>query len=111
MFETIAFLSTVTFIVIFVVLLQIDRSSRKDDSRGGRRHWLIQDLAQDRWTVDLPERIDAVIHLAQSPNYRDFAGAAPDAMCAPWPPQPCTSPTERSSASPGPMSASSCKDW
>jgi nucleoside-diphosphate-sugar epimerase len=51
-------------------------SRRKDDSRGGRRHWLIQDLAQDRWTVDLPERIDAVIHLAQSPNYRDFAGSA-----------------------------------
>lgn len=53
-------------------------SRRKDDSRGGRRHWLIQDLAQDRWTVDLPDRIDAVIHLAQSPNYRDFARAAPE---------------------------------
>lgn len=53
-------------------------SRRKDDSRGGRRHWLIQDLAQDRWTVTLPDRIDAVIHLAQSPNYRDFAGAAPE---------------------------------
>jgi UDP-glucose 4-epimerase len=49
---------------------------RKDHSRGGARHWLIQDLAQDRWTVELPDRIDAVIHLAQSPNYRDFAGAA-----------------------------------
>jgi hypothetical protein len=36
-FETIAFLSTVTFIVIFVVLFQIDRSSRKDDNRDESR--------------------------------------------------------------------------
>jgi nucleoside-diphosphate-sugar epimerase len=50
--------------------------SRRKDGSSGNRHWLIQDLAQDRWTVDLPNRIDAVIHLAQSPNYRDFAGSA-----------------------------------
>lgn len=31
MFETIAFLSTVAFAVIFVVLFQIDRSSRQGD--------------------------------------------------------------------------------
>jgi hypothetical protein len=29
-FETIAFLSTVAFIVVFVVLFQIDRASRRD---------------------------------------------------------------------------------
>jgi hypothetical protein len=31
-FETIAFLSTVAFIVIFVVLFQIDRASRRDEA-------------------------------------------------------------------------------
>lgn len=38
-FETIAFLSTVAFVIIFVVLFQIDRASRKaesgDDSHAG----------------------------------------------------------------------------
>lgn len=29
MFETIAFLSTVAFVVVFVVLFQMDRASRK----------------------------------------------------------------------------------
>jgi hypothetical protein len=30
MFETIAFLSTVAFIVVFVVLFQMDRASRRE---------------------------------------------------------------------------------
>jgi hypothetical protein len=30
-FETLAFLTTVAFIVVFVVLFQIDRASRKED--------------------------------------------------------------------------------
>jgi UDP-glucose 4-epimerase len=38
--------------------------------------WLVQDLASERWQVDLPDRIDSVIHLAQSANYRDFPAAA-----------------------------------
>jgi nucleoside-diphosphate-sugar epimerase len=38
--------------------------------------WLIQDLAAETWTVRLPERVDAVIHLAQSPQYRNFPNAA-----------------------------------
>lgn len=41
-------------------------------------NWLVQDLAADSWSVDLPARIDAVIHLAQSPHYRDFPGQARD---------------------------------
>ncbi len=35
MFETFAFLSTVSLIVIFVVLWQADRASRRDDNRTG----------------------------------------------------------------------------
>ena len=30
MFETIAFLSTVAFVVVFVVLFQVDRASRRE---------------------------------------------------------------------------------
>jgi hypothetical protein len=33
LFETIAFLSTVTFIVVFVVLFQVDRAHRKQENR------------------------------------------------------------------------------
>ena len=33
-FETIAFLSTVGFAIIFVVLFQIDRSSRQSEEKG-----------------------------------------------------------------------------
>jgi nucleoside-diphosphate-sugar epimerase len=39
---------------------------------------LIQDFAAEPWTVQLPERIDAVIHLAQSAEYRNFPAAAAD---------------------------------
>lgn len=35
-FETIAFLSTVAFAVIFVVLYQIDRSSRQSEERSAK---------------------------------------------------------------------------
>lgn len=49
---------------------------RKPADASDRVHWLIQDFAAERWTVRLPDRIDAVIHLAQSPNYRDFPAAA-----------------------------------
>jgi UDP-glucose 4-epimerase len=40
--------------------------------------WLIQDFSAETWTVRLPERIDAVIHLAQSSQYRNFPDAAND---------------------------------
>jgi hypothetical protein len=36
MFETIAFLSTVTLVVVFVVLYQMDRSSRAEDNQNGK---------------------------------------------------------------------------
>jgi UDP-glucose 4-epimerase len=41
-------------------------------------HWLIQDLAEPRWSVKLPPKIDAVVHLAQSPHFRDFPAQAMD---------------------------------
>jgi nucleoside-diphosphate-sugar epimerase len=41
-------------------------------------NWLVQDLAAEAWSVELPRRIDAVIHLAQSPHYRDFPERARD---------------------------------
>ena len=44
----------------------------------GRVHVLTQDLAADSWTADLPPRIDAVIHLAQSPHFREFPDRAAD---------------------------------
>ena len=37
MFETIAFLSTVAFIVIFIALFQMDRASRKEDESADPR--------------------------------------------------------------------------
>jgi UDP-glucose 4-epimerase len=41
-------------------------------------HWLRQDFAERAWSIDLPAQIDAVIHLAQSPHYRDFPDRAAD---------------------------------
>jgi nucleoside-diphosphate-sugar epimerase len=40
--------------------------------------WLVQDLSAEAWSMELPRRIDAVIHLAQSPHYRDFPARARD---------------------------------
>lgn len=41
-------------------------------------NYLIQDLAAESWTIDLPDRIDAVVHLAQSPHFRNFPESAAD---------------------------------
>jgi nucleoside-diphosphate-sugar epimerase len=49
---------------------------RKPPAAPDAPHWLIQDLSAEQWTVRLPERIDAVIHLAQSAEYRNFPSAA-----------------------------------
>lgn len=49
---------------------------RKPAEADPRCRWLVQDLAAESWSVALPDRIDVVIHLAQSPNYRDFPAAA-----------------------------------
>lgn len=42
------------------------------------RPWIEQDLTQPLDLARLPERIDAVIHLAQSPRYREFPEGAAD---------------------------------
>jgi nucleoside-diphosphate-sugar epimerase len=39
-------------------------------------HWVIQDLAAEVWEAALPSGIDAVIHLAQSPLFRNFPESA-----------------------------------
>jgi UDP-glucose 4-epimerase len=51
--------------------------SRPPDSSGVR--WIGQDLA-DPLSDDLPDRIDAVFHLAQSRRYREFPDGALDVM-------------------------------
>ncbi len=40
--------------------------------------WLVQDLAAAKWQIRLPDGVDTVIHLAQSPHFRDFPARAPD---------------------------------
>ena len=45
---------------------------------GGRLVEIAGDLATDRLPPGLPDRADVVIHLAQSPHYRDFPGQALD---------------------------------
>ena len=50
--------------------------TRTKPAATGKVNWLVQDLAADRWTAELPARIDAVIHLAQSADYRNFPAAA-----------------------------------
>lgn len=45
-----------------------------DDSRD----WIVQDLTQPLDRSRLPARIDGVIHLAQSPRYREFPAGAED---------------------------------
>ena len=42
------------------------------------REWVVQDLSQPLDRSRLPDRIDAVIHLAQSPRYREFPEGAED---------------------------------
>jgi UDP-glucose 4-epimerase len=44
----------------------------------GSREWIEQDLTQRLDLARLPERIDAVIHLAQSHRYREFPEGAED---------------------------------
>jgi nucleoside-diphosphate-sugar epimerase len=41
-------------------------------------HWLMQDLAETHWSVALPSKIDAVVHLAQSLHFREFPARAMD---------------------------------
>ncbi len=41
-------------------------------------HWLIQDLAELHWSVELPSKLDAIVHLAQSSHFREFPAQAMD---------------------------------
>jgi len=43
-----------------------------------RVRWLAQDLAESRWSVELPAEIDAIVHLAQSAHFREFPARAMD---------------------------------
>jgi UDP-glucose 4-epimerase len=52
----------------------LTRHNPPDD--GPHLYWLRQDLAVDVWDVALPSQIDAVVHLAQSPNFRNFPDSA-----------------------------------
>lgn len=52
-------------------------SRRLPASADGRSAtWLVQDLAASTWTIELPDEIDTVVHLAQSPNFRNFPAQA-----------------------------------
>lgn len=54
----------------------ITRSANRAERAGVR--WLTGDLAADAVPEGLPTRADAVVHLAQSPHYRDFPDRALD---------------------------------
>ncbi len=55
----------------------LSRRMPESGAEGGAT-WLIQDLAQPTWTVQLPDKVDAVVHLAQSPHFRNFPAQADD---------------------------------
>lgn len=50
---------------------------RRPEAADARVSWLAHDLAQPSLPEGLPDRIDAVIHLAQSPRFREFPEQAP----------------------------------
>ena len=53
--------------------------ARRPPSPGdGRVEWIEQDLTAPLDRSKLPERVDAVVHLAQSSRYREFPGGAQD---------------------------------
>lgn len=59
---------------------QIVALSREPASTAGHRRvqWVTADLAAPELPRDLPATADAVVHLAQSPHYRDFPSQALD---------------------------------
>ncbi|SMH41617.1 NAD-dependent epimerase/dehydratase family protein [Azospirillum agricola] len=51
--------------------------ARRIPSGGDPRvRWIVHDLARPEAPPGLPRRIDAIVHLAQSPHYRDFPARA-----------------------------------
>jgi UDP-glucose 4-epimerase len=58
-------------------LVALARGAPPDDLAGPAQ-WVRQDLREPLRTDRLPQRVDAVIHLAQSPRYKDFPDGAED---------------------------------
>lgn len=56
---------------------QVWAVARQTPAEPGAVAWLHHDLSEPRLPEAMPEGIDTVIHLAQSPHFRDFPGAAP----------------------------------
>jgi UDP-glucose 4-epimerase len=52
--------------------------SRTGGADADRIRWVTCDLAQGQLSPELPDSIDSVVHLAQSPHYRDFPASAQD---------------------------------
>lgn len=52
--------------------------SRSDQSQRQNVSWIEQDLTQPLNNSQLPQRVDVIIHLAQSSFYKDFPGRASD---------------------------------
>lgn len=52
--------------------------TRQAAGSGGRARWIEADLANPAFLDRLPEGVDTVVHLAQSPHYRDFPDQAGD---------------------------------
>jgi nucleoside-diphosphate-sugar epimerase len=57
-------------------LWALGRRSRADEFPQVR--WRLQDFAEGTWNLGLPSEIDAIIHLAQSPHFRNFPEGASD---------------------------------
>jgi UDP-glucose 4-epimerase len=51
---------------------------RRGAASSDQVRWLIQNLAELHWSVELPSKIDAVVHLAQSAHFREFPAQAMD---------------------------------
>jgi nucleoside-diphosphate-sugar epimerase len=58
-------------------LVALARGAPPDELRA-HADWIEADLSWPLETARLPERVDAVVHLAQSPRYRDFPDGASD---------------------------------
>jgi nucleoside-diphosphate-sugar epimerase len=55
-----------------------DPSSPQGSGSGCPVRWLALDLRDPAFAQQLPERVDAIVHLAQSRQYHDFPGGADD---------------------------------
>jgi UDP-glucose 4-epimerase len=49
-------------------------SSQEQESRPEIAEWIVADLSDSGFAKHLPSRIDRIVHLAQSPHFRDFPG-------------------------------------